>query len=46
MTKKTLTKNVRYLAYTLHAVAIPVGIWIGIQLYEWMSGTEVSFGFR
>jgi hypothetical protein len=43
---QSLTKNVRYLAYALHVVAIIVGIWIGIELYEWVTGADVSLGFR
>jgi hypothetical protein len=46
VSEQPLTKNHRYFAYTLHAVAIVVGIWIGIELYEWVTGEAVSLGFR
>ena len=41
-----LPTNVRYLSYALHVVAIPLGIWVGILIYEWMTGSSVSIGFR
>lgn len=36
----------RTYAIVLHVVGIVVGIWAGMELYEWATGTDVSIGFR
>jgi hypothetical protein len=38
-------RNVRTYGIVLQAVAIVVGIFVGIQLFEWATGTTVSLGF-
>jgi hypothetical protein len=37
--------NIRTYGIVLQAVAIVAGVWIGIQLFEWGTGTTVSIGF-
>jgi hypothetical protein len=38
-------RNLRTYSIVLQAVAIVAGIWVGIQLFEWGTGTTVSIGF-
>lgn len=44
-TGTTVTGNLRIYAWILQLVAIGAGIWIGIELFEWATGSTVSFGF-
>lgn len=38
--------NARRFAIVLQLVAIGIGIWSGIQLFEWATGSSVSVGLR
>jgi hypothetical protein len=44
-TGATVTGNVRIFAWVLQLVAIAFGIWIGIEIFEWATGSTVTFGF-
>ena len=39
-------RTMRNLSIALHIVGIAAGIWGGIELFEWATGTNVSIGFR
>lgn len=37
--------NVRRVSLVVQLVAIAIGIWIGIAIFEWGSGADVRLGF-
>ena len=37
--------NVRATSIVVQLVAIAVGIWVGIAIFEWATGNDVRFGF-
>jgi hypothetical protein len=37
--------NVRRTSLVVQLVAIAVGIWVGIVIFEWASGADVRLGF-
>jgi hypothetical protein len=37
--------NVRRRSLVVQLAAIAVGIWVGIAIFEWVSGTDVRLGF-
>ena len=39
-------RMLRNLSIALHIAGIAVGIWGGMELFEWITGTDVSIGFR
>ncbi len=41
----TVQGNLRIYAWVLQLVAIGVGIWIGIEIFEWATGSTVTIGF-
>ena len=41
-----MTRNRRTYAIVLQLVAIGFGIWAGIQIFEWATGSHVSVGLR
>lgn len=38
--------HLRRSALVVQVVAVAVGIWVGIELFEWATGTNVGFGMR
>jgi hypothetical protein len=44
-TGTTVTGNLRIYAWVLQLVAIGVGIWLGIEIFEWATGSTVTIGF-
>jgi hypothetical protein len=38
--------HLRRVAIVVQVVAIAVGIWLGIEMFEWATGTNVGFGMR
>ena len=39
-------RMMRNLSIALHVAGIAAGIWGGMELFEWVTGTDVSIGFR
>jgi hypothetical protein len=37
--------NLRRTSLVVQLVAIAVGVWIGIVIFEWVSGADVRLGF-
>ncbi|MCJ7670650.1 MAG: hypothetical protein MUP67_01215 [Acidimicrobiia bacterium] len=44
-TGATVTGNLRVYAWALQLVAIAFGMWIGIEIFEWATGSTITFGF-
>ena len=44
-TGTAVTGNLRIYAWVLQLVAMAAGIWFGIEVFEWATGSTVSFGF-
>ena len=44
-TGTTVTGNLLIFAWVLQLVAMGVGIWFGIEIFEWATGAAVSIGF-
>ena len=40
-----MIRNQRTYGWVLQAVAAVAGLWVGIQLFEWGTGSTVSIGF-
>jgi hypothetical protein len=44
-TGTTVEGSLRISAWVLQLVAIAFGLWIGIQIFEWATGSTVTIGF-
>jgi hypothetical protein len=43
---QTREKKLRTLSIAVHVMGVVLGIWGGMELYEWITGSQVRFGFR